>query len=143
MQQLTLETGSENMGARRETGKSWLADQGHDIAIGDAPCLGSTYKEIATKVQNRELSWSDAATNEGYFLPSSMTTADALHILLNASEDSFGTSALWLPFEPVFRELVVETGKWSLRSRMLATFMKEKPAHERQLFHSVTGDKFG
>ena len=131
MQQLTLETGSECiLRARRETGKSWLADQGHDIALGEAPCLGSTFKEIAAKVQNKELSWSDAATNEGYFLPSSMTTADTLHILFNALEDSFQSSALWPRFEPVFRELVVAMGPWALRSRILATFMKGKPAAE-------------
>ena len=95
MQQLTLETGSEcMMRARRETGKSWLADQGHDIALGEAPCLGSAFQEIATKVQEHELSWSDAAPNEGYYFPSSMTTAGTLHILFNALEDAFGTSCV-------------------------------------------------
>ena len=52
------------------------------ITLGEALCLGSSFDHIATNVQGKDLSWSDAVTNEGYFLPSRVTTADTLHIIV-------------------------------------------------------------
>ena len=50
---LLLEAGVENMSARLGTCRSWLADQGVELSLGDAPRLGGDVATALDQVRRR------------------------------------------------------------------------------------------
>lgn len=120
--QMLLETGVEHIHARRETCKSWLADQGVDLALGDCPAFDGDVIDVLERLKTGDLQWDSDLVCDSYFFPKCYSTADGLHTIFNALEDAFTSSAAWPHFEPLLRDLVTTIGhkKSGIDSRLSA-----------------------
>lgn len=86
MHVLLLETGSENMSDRLGTCCSWLADQGVELSIGDAPHPGADISTWSARLRREGDQWWSSLRN-AFVFPAAMATADSLHATFNALED--------------------------------------------------------
>ena len=142
--QLVLETGLKLLDRRRLTVRSWLADQGVDLDVGDSPNFREPdqVRELSGRLTKREAVWDSAEASNSFYFPRSMSTADTLHIIFNALEDAMTTSDAWPPFEPVFRELVTFIGDRKKRERIIGVCLQGAPKEDRHVLHSFEGSKF-
>jgi hypothetical protein len=86
---IRMETDADDLQARREDGVGWLADQGADLAVGDAQ--NSTHEDLPTLIHALDAGstdFSSGAGRDGYFLPNSITLAEMLHQLFGGLKDS-------------------------------------------------------
>ncbi len=60
-----LETGSEGLDDRLQTITGWLADQGTEIKIGDAPRLRGGLFETCDRLASNDLTWDAAEVGGG------------------------------------------------------------------------------
>ena len=101
---LALETGDELMDHRLENITGFLADQGAEIKIGDAPKICENIADIIKTIETDEVSWLETSAFKAYLLPKALTFPDNLHAVFNALEEGMKSSSCWTPFEPLFRQ---------------------------------------
>ena len=65
--QIALETGADLIDARRDSCRTWLADQGVDLSIGDSPCFSGDVVDVLSKLRRGELQWDGQAVIGNFF----------------------------------------------------------------------------
>lgn len=139
---LSLETNPGELKLWTGICRSWLADQGVELGLGDAPDPSANVAEITSSIRQGAASWSDQKVHYAHAFPLCMSTADSLHATFNALQDALCTSEAWPRFEPIFRDLVTFFGDKKLRDRFLAVCMAGASCRDKAVFEHFEGSRF-
>ena len=115
---------------------------GHRDRHWDAPAPTHDTLQTILGLSEGRLKWTGVEACQTVFCAEAMTMPNHLHMNFNLLEEGFKASQTWLPFQPVFLELVRFCGDKLLTQRFIQCNMRDSLSWEKQMCRSYSGHTF-